>query len=98
MRKLNLVLIALLVHGVSIAQTFENQISVRINGMVCSFCAQGISKKFKAIESIDNVKVDLDNKIVKLLTKKGKSISDEEIKEVVTDSGFNLEKIERNPQ
>ena len=79
----------------SVAVANDQFVTVKINGMVCAFCAQGIMKKFKNIEAVDTVKVDLDNKVVKLTIKRGQVISDDAIKEAVTDSGFNLETVER---
>jgi periplasmic mercuric ion binding protein len=72
------------------------EISVAVKGMVCGFCAQGIEKKFKAEDSVDKVDVSLKYKQVKLTLNDGKDLSDETIKEILTDSGYNVEKVERD--
>lgn len=71
-------------------------IKVGVKGMVCGFCAQGIEKKFHEQGSVEKVNVSLKDKQVTLNLKEGKDLSDEEIKKILTDSGYNVEKIERN--
>lgn len=70
------------------------QIKASVNGMVCSFCAQGIEKKFKANPAVESIKVDLDKKMVMITTKEGKTLSQEEVRKVITDAGFKVESIE----
>jgi copper chaperone CopZ len=72
------------------------EVTIGVKGMVCSFCAQGIERKFKTQPSVDQVKVSLGNKQVKLTLKDGQAISDETVKEILSESGYNVEKIERD--
>lgn len=74
---------------------FAGEINVKVNGMVCSMCAQGIQKKFSAISSVESLDVNLDNKLVKIHTKDGQNLSDKKIKEVITEAGYNVAGIER---
>lgn len=76
--------------------SFADAIHVKVDGMVCSFCAQGINKKFKAEPRLEKVKVDLDAKSIELITKSDKNLTDQEITKVIEDSGFNVVSIERN--
>ncbi len=87
-----LLLVAALIGSES---AMAKMITVTVNGMVCSFCAQGITKKFKAEAAVKDVKVDLDNKVVKLETKDGQDLNDKVITEGITDSGFNIVSITR---
>lgn len=70
-------------------------ITVQVKGMVCGFCAQGIEKKFKALPEVAGVKVSLETKKVDLDTKEGKDVSDEQIRKIVTDAGYDVVKIDR---
>ena len=70
-------------------------VSVKVNGMVCAFCGQGISKKFKAEDSVEKVDVSLTDKLVKLSLRDNKQISDERITEILKDSGYSVVSIER---
>jgi copper chaperone CopZ len=74
---------------------FAKEISVTVKGMVCSFCAQGIEKKFKALEEVKAIHVSLEKKIVKLETKDGNDISDAKIGEILSEAGYNIDKIQR---
>jgi len=74
---------------------FAKDIAVTVNGMVCSLCAQGIQKKFKSMDEVKEIKVDLDKKIVLISTKDDKDINDSTIKEIITEAGYNVSNIER---
>lgn len=70
-------------------------IHVGVNGLICAFCAVGIESNFGEEKAVKSVKVDLDNKLVTLKTATPNAISDEKIKEVITDSGFTVTTIHR---
>ncbi len=71
------------------------EIKVCVKGMVCAFCAQGITKKFKVEPAVRKIDVSLEKKTVVLELNEGKDISDEKIEKILKDSGYNVEKIER---
>ena len=73
-------------------------VKASVNGMVCSFCAQGIVAHFKKHKAVSNVHVDLTRKLVILEEKKGSSISDQEITEFIKKSGFEPRKVERSTE
>ena len=70
-------------------------ITVQVNGMVCAFCSQGITKNFKAHPSIQNVNVDMTKKEVSLTLKDDKDITNDEISKLIVDSGVSVDKIVR---
>jgi mercuric ion binding protein len=70
---------------------FAGEITVNVKGMVCSMCAQGIEKKFKAA-GMESVHVNLDEKVVHL---SGPDMSDEAITKLITEAGYNVAKISR---
>lgn len=65
--------------------------TVKVKGMVCSMCAQGIEKKFKGA-GMEKVQVNLSDKLVHL---EGKNLTDEEIKKIITEAGYNVDSITR---
>lgn len=71
------------------------EIRVNVNGMVCSFCAQGIKKTFGKLAEVESVSPDLENKLVIIVTKKDQLLADEKIKELIKDAGYDVTKIER---
>ena len=88
-------IIVIAIGASSLSFAAANKIKVQVNGMVCSFCSQGITKKFKAHPSIEDVKVSMEQKEVDLTLKEGKEISDSEITSLIKDAGVNVDKIVR---
>lgn len=78
------------------AHVHDKEVIVNVKGMVCAFCAQGITKKFKAEPTVSNVDVSLEKKIVKLTIKEGQELPDAKIESLLKDSGYTVEKIKRN--
>jgi copper chaperone CopZ len=70
-------------------------IHVKVNGMVCDFCAQSVLKVFERNEGVETIDIDLDSGFVTLTMKDGGSISDEEIKKNIDYSGYGFVSIER---
>ncbi len=77
------------------AQAFGEEIKITVNGMVCSFCAQGIKKTFGGKPAVANVVVDLDKRIVVIGTKEGQTLSDKEIADAIKDAGYDVVTITR---
>jgi len=74
---------------------FAAEIVISVKGMVCSMCAQGIEKKFKKLDAVEAIKVNLDDKRVSVQTKGGQDVADEQIKTIITEAGYSVERIER---
>lgn len=71
------------------------EVRISVKGMVCGFCAQGITKKFKADPAVETIDVSLENKFVKISLKDGQNIDDAKIKKILTEAGYGIEQIER---
>ena len=91
-KKLILSAAIMLFAGAAQAET----IKASVNGLVCAFCATGIEKTFKAQEAVENIKVDLENKLVTIGTKKDKTLDDATVTKLITDAGYSVTGIERN--
>lgn len=70
-------------------------IKASVNGLVCAFCATGIEKTFKKQPEVDDVKVDLESKLVTIITKKGQAIDDAKCTQLLTDAGYSVTAIKR---
>lgn len=70
-------------------------IKASVNGLVCSFCATGIEKTFKAEAAVEKVHVDLDNKLVTINTKPDQKLDDATVTKLITDAGYTVVGIER---
>lgn len=90
MKKLLLVMaLALSTTTVFAAGKYE----ITVKGMVCSFCSQGITKKFKE-ENVKSVNVDLGKHLVTVELNENQDLSAEKITKILADSGYGVEKIE----
>ena len=78
-----------------VAQKSINSITVKVNGLVCSFCAQGIKKRFLALPSVQSVQVSLGKKTVVIELKPNAVLSDKVIEATVKEAGYNLVRVER---
>lgn len=72
-------------------------ITVRVNGLVCDFCARSIESVMKKRPDVTRVHVDLDKGEIHLGTKDG-SLDDPTLRKLITDSGYAVTAIERSPQ
>lgn len=92
MKKLLMISAAMMMlSGAANAET----IKATVNGLVCSFCATGIEKTFKAQAAVEGVKVDLDHQLVTVNTKTGQDMDDATVTKLLTDSGYTVTNITR---
>ncbi len=75
----------------SVKKLKNEKMLIKVNGMVCAFCAQGIKKQFNGRDEVKETQVNLDNMEVLVTLKKGQSLSEDTIKELVTNAGFSFE-------
>ena len=67
---------------------------IEVLGMVCAFCAQGLEKSFKSEENVKDVFVSLENYFVLIESKDGKELNESLIKTIITEAGYDINKIE----
>ena len=78
-------------------ERLENEVlSISVNGLVCDFCARSIEKLFSKKESVKSINVNLEEMLITISLKKGKSLSDDIITKVITDSGYDIREIRRD--
>lgn len=77
------------------SSAFAEKISIDVQGMVCAFCAQGIKRSLLKVPGITLVEPDLANKKVEVTTEKSGQVTDEVLKRIITDAGYNVVTIER---
>ena len=79
--------------------TFSNafaaeSVKATVNGMVCSFCAQGIEKTLLKMPQTKAVFVDLKKKIVAVEAKEGQTLDGKKITAEIKDAGYDVVKLE----
>lgn len=73
----------------------EDTIVVKVNGLVCDFCARATEKVFGKREEVAGVKVDLDSGKVTIAVKPGQTLDDETVSGLILDAGYNVTGITR---
>jgi copper chaperone CopZ len=68
---------------------------MKVYGLVCGFCAQGIEKTLRKIPATADVLVSLESGLVAVATQEGKDIPDAELTRALTDSGYDVKAITR---
>ncbi len=71
-------------------------VTLRVDGMTCPFCAYGLEKHFSALDAVDSVVVRISDGLVQIREVDGQILTDETLKETVTDAGFSLREIIRD--
>ena len=86
---------------VAISVSHSKSIHVDVEGLVCDFCAQSIQKVFLKQAGVEKVDVNLDIgkvtvKMADVFQDDEDGISDERIKQLFLDAGYDVSKIERD--
>ena len=91
MYKSFLLIVALLAASAVQAETIE----MKVNGLVCGFCARGIEKTLRKDPATADVFVSLEDKLVAVVLQEGRSIPDDVLTKEVTNAGYTVKHIER---
>ncbi len=85
----------LLFLGLATALAQATTIEMKVNGLVCAFCAQGIDKQLRKFPATADVVVSLEQKLVAVALKDGHDIPDDELRRALTNAGYTVKTIER---
>jgi copper chaperone CopZ len=70
-------------------------IEMKVYGLVCGFCAQGIEKTLRKNPAVQDVVVSLETQLVAVGTRGTQDISDTALRKALTDSGYDVKGIQR---
>ena len=65
-------------------------LKLQVNGMVCSFCAQGIEKRLKALPAAGPIFIDLRNKVVAVEPLPGQKLDAQKVASEVREAGYEV--------
>ena len=94
MKKLVFVSLVVLSLFSQLALAATQTIQAKVNGMVCAFCAQGIEKKMRGLSQTKDVYVNLKQRIVAVELKEGQTLSENTVKDLIKDAGYDVTAIE----
>jgi len=69
-------------------------IKASVNGMVCSFCAQGIEKRLSKLPAVASVFVDLKHRIVAVEAKPGQTLDPAQVSAEIVEAGYAVTQLE----
>jgi copper chaperone CopZ len=81
--------------ALSAQASFADTLKIKVDGMVCGFCASSIEKKMRANKATADVYVSLADKIVAVSEKTGQRLDDAAVRAQIADSGYEVKLIER---
>lgn len=67
-----------------------NTIKVKVNGLVCDFCAQAIGIMLRRDPAVSASRINLNSKIVTIRLKNGKRMSNGRVNQLITAAGYNV--------
>ena len=70
------------------AQGLPIQISIRVDGLSCPFCAYGLEKKLNKLEGTEKVRIDIEHGVAEITVAEGKTIEESRLRQAVLDAGF----------
>jgi mercuric ion binding protein len=91
MKKLFVIAVLAIFTNAAFAAT---SIHAEVKGMVCAFCAKGINKKLRELESTQDVWVDLKSRIVVVELKDQKTMSLEAFTKLIKDAGYDVANVQ----
>ena len=99
--KMFIVFLSLILLTFCIGSAYAKTIKIGVEGMVCDFCAQSIEKVFLKQPGVEKVDVNLEVgkvtvKMADVFQDNENGISDERIKQLFLDAGYDVSKIERD--
>jgi copper chaperone CopZ len=91
MKKLFVIAVLAIFSNTTFAAT---SIHAEVKGMVCAFCAKGINKKLRELDSTQDVWVDLKSRMVVVELKDQKNMSLEAFTKLIKDAGYDVASVE----
>eukprot|EP01047_Picozoa_sp_COSAG01_P002060 COSAG01_NODE_52_length_31456_cov_125.226648_18_plen_104_part_00 len=79
------------VHTHAIKDLVTPNYQFRVKGMVCSFCAQGLTRLFNKKEEIKKLDVDFKAQSISIFIHDNQNLSKTEIIKVIRDAGYELD-------
>lgn len=80
-------LLIILVLFLPLASVKAETVEVKIHGMTCSFCVEGLQAELSGLPDVAQVDVSLKNKKVRLVST-GESLDMDRVRNAINDAGF----------
>lgn len=78
-----------------LAESNNQKIIIKVEGLYCPFCAYGLEKQLKKLKGFNKVEVNLKHGVAELQIKPGVTVTDAAIQKAVEEAGFDSASIKR---
>ena len=69
--------------------------AIKVKGLVCDFCAQALSKKFKKAKEIKDFSINMKKGIVSIQFVEDKELTDKQLITIINQAGYDVSEITR---
>jgi len=90
MKLLNILIISLLTMAAAVAQT---PVQMKVDGMSCGFCVNGVKKKLSTAKEVENIDVNLESGLVTFTVKKGIKVDRKKYLDLIEKAGYDPREI-----
>lgn len=97
-RNLLAALLAASLSFAAVAAEAPRTIEMQVDGLVCAFCAQGISKTLGKMPATQEVLVSLESGLVAVALKPGLDLADADLRSSLTEAGYSVKAIVRKDE
>lgn len=66
----------------------EQTVEIDLSGLACSFCVYGLKKNLEDHADVERADISLKNSKTRIHLKKGATVTEEELREIIKDAGF----------
>ena len=68
---------------------------VSVNGLVCDFCAQAVNRSLRRRPEVNDVRIDLTEKLVSIDFRPNQNLDDATIRDIISRAGYSVTGIRR---
>lgn len=70
---------------------------LQVDGLACPYCGYGVEKQFQKRDGVERTEIDIENGVVIVHVAPGTSFSDEQLRRIIHDAGFELGELLQRP-
>lgn len=83
--------------GVRAAEWPAEAYVLQVDGLACPYCGYGVEKQFQKRDGVERTDIDIENGVVIVHVAPGTSFSDEQLRQIIHDAGFELNELLQRP-
>ncbi|MFN7115904.1 MAG: heavy-metal-associated domain-containing protein [Saprospiraceae bacterium] len=89
----NIIILAFALFASVVASAQKDNFTVKVEGLGCPFCAYGLEKKFKEVDGVKNIKIEIETGLMTFTADATKNLTIEKIDSQVDKAGYTAKEI-----